>query len=79
MTLTQEALEHAEAEEKLAALDAHEKTLSDQYAKGSGSNSFTEPPARGSRRGRRSVNGSAQSGSASTVWSAGMSKEGDDD
>jgi hypothetical protein len=79
MTLTQEALEHAEAEEKLAALDAHEKTLSDQYAKGSGSSSFTEPPARGSRRGRRSVNGSAQSGSASTVWSAGMSKEGDDD
>ncbi|KAJ7786435.1 hypothetical protein B0H16DRAFT_1708601 [Mycena metata] len=36
-SLTQEALEHAEAENSLAALDAHERTLSAEIAKGSSS------------------------------------------
>ncbi|EIN14183.1 hypothetical protein PUNSTDRAFT_80329 [Punctularia strigosozonata HHB-11173 SS5] len=75
--LTQEALEQAEAQEKLAALDAHEKTLSAELAKG-GSGGFTEIAPRRSRGGRRSAGGS---GSGSTVWSAGMSRDGhhDDD
>ncbi|KAJ7487715.1 hypothetical protein B0H11DRAFT_1107607 [Mycena galericulata] len=34
-SLTQEALEHAEAENSLAALDAHERTLSAEIARGS--------------------------------------------
>lgn len=72
--LTQEALEHVEAQNSLAALDAHERTLSAELAKGGGSG-FTEIQRRspGSRRGRRSA------GSGSTVWSAGMSGTGDDD
>ncbi|KAI1793883.1 hypothetical protein LXA43DRAFT_971543 [Ganoderma leucocontextum] len=74
--LTQEALEQAEAESTLAALDAHERHLSDQIAKGS-PGGFTEIIRRsGDRRSSR------RSGSGSTVWSAGMSKgegEGDDD
>jgi hypothetical protein len=67
--LTQEALEQAEAQEKLAALDAHEKALSAELAKG-GSGGFTEIAPRRSRGGRQSAGGS---GSGSTVWSAGMS------
>ncbi|CAK5280266.1 unnamed protein product [Mycena citricolor] len=69
-TLTEEALEHAEAENSLAALDAHERTLSAEIAKGSGGG-FTEIARRqpGSRRARRSAAGS--SGNGSTVWSAG--------
>lgn len=77
-TLTQQALEHAEAEQKLAALDAHEKSLSEQLSKG-GSSGFTEPPSRSLRRKERSGTGSIQSGSGSTVWSAGMSRDGHDD
>lgn len=73
--LTQEALEQAEAQEKLAALDAHEKTLSAELAKG-GSGGFTEIAPRRSRGGRRSAGGS---GSGSTVWSAGMSRDGHHD
>jgi len=67
--LTQEALEHAEALNTLAALDAHEKQLSVQIAKG-GTGGFTEITRRSgdSRRSRKS------GGSGSTVWSAGMSK-----
>ncbi|ESK98307.1 m serotype precursor [Moniliophthora roreri MCA 2997] len=72
--LTQEALEHAEAENSLAALDAHERSLSAEIAKGSGSG-FTEITRRGNRRGRRSIGESA--GSGSTVWSAGMSGTGE--
>ncbi|KAJ6503420.1 hypothetical protein C8R47DRAFT_203134 [Mycena vitilis] len=69
-SLTQEALEHAEAENSLAALDAHERTLSAEIAKGS-SSGFTEiaPRKPGSRRARRSAAGSGSQGS--TVWSAG--------
>lgn len=75
--LTQEALERAEAENSLAALDAHERTLSAEIARGGGSG-FTEIASRnmGGRRSRRSAGGS---GSGSTVWSAGMSGGGDDD
>jgi hypothetical protein len=65
--LTQEALEQAEAENGLAALDAHERSLSMELAKGSGGG-FTEIPKSG-RRSRRSAGGS---GSGSTVWSAGF-------
>ena len=77
--LTQQALEHAEAENTIAALDAHERNLSDEIAKG-GTGGFTElVPRKGlgeewrSRRSKRSAGGSG-----STVWSAGMSRAGDD-
>lgn len=69
-SLTQEALEHAEAENTLAALDAHERSLSAEMARGS-SGGFTEiaPRKTGGRRSRLSAGGS---GSGSTVWSAGQ-------
>ncbi|RDX50391.1 hypothetical protein OH76DRAFT_1402421 [Lentinus brumalis] len=72
--LTEEALEQAEAENVIAALDAHERQLSVEIAKGS-PGGFTEIMRRtGDRRSSR------RSGSGSTVWSAGMSKgEQDDD
>ncbi|KAJ7706066.1 hypothetical protein B0H17DRAFT_1156460 [Mycena rosella] len=73
-SLTQEALEHAEAQNSLAALDAHERTLSAEIAKGSNSG-FTEIARRqpGSRRARRSAAGSGSNGS--TVWSAGEDED----
>ncbi|KAJ6621255.1 hypothetical protein B0H10DRAFT_2215480 [Mycena sp. CBHHK59/15] len=73
-SLTQEALEHAEAENSLAALDAHERTLSAEIARGS-SSGFTEIARKnpGSRRGRRSAAGSGSNGS--TVWSAGEDED----
>jgi hypothetical protein len=77
--LTQQALERAEAENAIAALDVHERNLSDEIAKG-GTGGFTElAPRKGlgeewrSKRSKRSAGGSG-----STVWSAGMSKAGDD-
>lgn len=71
--LTQEVLEQVEAENSLAALDAHERQLSAEIAKGAGSG-FTEIVRRsGDRRSSR------RSGSGSTVWSAGMSKHEDED
>jgi len=71
--LTHEALEQAEAESSLAALDAHERQLSAEIAKGSGGG-FTEITRRsGDRRSSR------RSGSGSTVWSAGMSKHEDEE
>lgn len=72
--LTEEALVQAEAENSLAALDAHERSLSADIARGA-SGGFTEISPR-SRRSRRSAGGS---GSGSTVWSAGMSKGEDDE
>ncbi|KAG6889190.1 hypothetical protein C0995_002905 [Termitomyces sp. Mi166 len=73
--LTRGALEQAEAESSLAALDAHERNLSAEIARGAGGG-FTEiVPRVGGRRGRRSAGGS----SGSTVWSAGMSGNGEDD
>ncbi|KAH8102490.1 hypothetical protein BXZ70DRAFT_890040 [Cristinia sonorae] len=69
--LTHEALEQAEAEGTLAALDAHERQLSAEIAKGS-PGGFTELSRRsGDRRSSR------RSGSGSTVWSAGMSRDDD--
>jgi hypothetical protein len=83
--LTSEALEQAEAETTLASLDAREKELTAEIAKG-GSGGFTELNTEGrmslgdqwrSRR-TRSVSGkSHDSSGASTVWSAGM--KGDDE
>lgn len=72
--LTQEALEQAEVVNNLVALDAHERQLSVEIAKGSGGG-FTEIVRRnaGERRSSR------RSGSGSTVWSAGMSKHEDGD
>jgi len=71
--LTHEALRLSEAEESLAVLDARERDLSAEIAKG-GIGGFTEITPRSSRRGRRSGGGS----SGSTVWSAGMSGTGED-
>lgn len=77
--LTQQALEQAEAENSLVALDIHECSLSEEIAKG-GTGGFTELAHRKnmgeewkSRRSKRSAGGSG-----STVWSAGMSRAGDD-
>ena len=70
--LTQEVLEQAEAESKLAALDAHERQLSAEIAKGGGGG-FTEISRRSSDK-----RSSRRSGSGGTVWSAGMSKESDE-
>lgn len=71
--LTHDALRLSEAEESLAVLDARERDLSAEIAKG-GIGGFTEITPRSSRRGRRSGGGS----SGSTVWSAGMSGTGED-
>ncbi|KAF9056294.1 hypothetical protein BJ165DRAFT_1556329 [Panaeolus papilionaceus] len=70
--LTTEALAEAEAENSLAALDARERELSNEIAKGS-PGGFTEIAPRANRRARRSIGGS----SGSTVWSAGMSAHDD--
>lgn len=72
--LTHEALERAEAENSLAALDAHERGLSAEIARGA-SGGFTEINPRSlGRRSRISAGGSG-----STVWSAGMSGEAGED
>jgi hypothetical protein len=78
-SLTQAALEQAETENTLAALDAHERALSSEIASGSGSG-FTEIPRRGGqgRRSRRSKTSGGGSGSGSTVWSAGIGEDGDE-
>ena len=70
--LTQEALEQAEAESKIAQLDAQERSLSTELANGSGSG-FTEI-RRTSKRGRKS-----EESNGSTIWSAGMSQGAHDD
>jgi hypothetical protein len=70
--LTQEALEHAEAENSLAVLDAHERDLGAEIAKGS-HGGFTEIAPRVGRRSRRTPGSSG-----STIWSAGMSATGDE-
>ena len=75
--LTHDVLEQAEAESSLAALDAHERQLSAEIAKGSGSG-FTEIVRRSSERRYSRRSGSAI-GSGSTVWSAGMSKHEDEE
>jgi hypothetical protein len=70
--LTQEALEQAEVENKIAQLDARERSLGVELANGSGSG-FTEIK-RTSRRERKS-----EESSGSTIWSAGMSQGAHDD
>ncbi|KAH6917278.1 hypothetical protein BKA70DRAFT_1090524 [Coprinopsis sp. MPI-PUGE-AT-0042] len=67
--LTHDALAEAEAQNSLAALDARERNLTEEIAKGS-NGGFTEISRRRSigRRSRRSAGGS---GSGSTVFSAG--------
>ena len=71
--LTQETLEQAGVEDKIAQLEARERSMSVELANGGGSG-FTEI-RRSSRRGRRSDERS----SGSTIWSAGMSQSGHDD
>ena len=71
--LTQEALEQAGVEDKIAQLDARERSMSVELASGGGSG-FTEI-RRSSRRGRRSEERS----SGSTIWSAGKSQSAHDD
>jgi hypothetical protein len=74
--LTHDTLVQAQAEESLAALDAHERILSTEMAKG-GSGGFTEILPRRKSGSRRSH--TSGGGSGSTVWSAGMSRTGEDD
>ena len=71
-SLTQEALEQAEVENKIAQLDAREKLLGVELANGGGSG-FTEIRIP-SRKGKRS-----EESSGSTIWSAGMSQGAHDD
>ncbi|KIY45486.1 hypothetical protein FISHEDRAFT_49222 [Fistulina hepatica ATCC 64428] len=70
--LTQDALAHAEAEQSIAQLDAHERVLSAEISKGAGGG-FTEILPRSQRRAHRSQGGSGSGGS--TVWSAGFDDE----
>ena len=74
--LTHDTLVQAQAEESLAALDAQERVLSTELAKG-GSGGFTEILPRRKSGSRRSH--TSGGGSGSTVWSAGMSRAGEDD
>ncbi|KAI0304930.1 hypothetical protein BC826DRAFT_947161 [Russula brevipes] len=74
--LTRETLVQAQAEESLAALDAQERALSAELAKG-GSGGFTEILPRRKSGSRRSH--TSGGGSGSTVWSAGMSRADEDD
>ncbi|KAH9969010.1 hypothetical protein BC827DRAFT_1121006 [Russula dissimulans] len=75
-SLTHDTLVQAQAEESLAALDAQERVLSSEMAKG-GNGGFTETLARRKSSSRRSH--TSGGGSGSTVWSAGMSRAGEDD
>ncbi|KIJ45289.1 hypothetical protein M422DRAFT_251468 [Sphaerobolus stellatus SS14] len=84
VSLTSEALEQAEAESSLASLDAREKILTAEIAKGGGGG-FTELDNTGgltlgeqwrNRRSRSTSGKSHDSSGASTVWSAG---KGDDE
>lgn len=74
--LTHDTLVRAQAEESLAALDAQERVLSTELAKG-GTGGFTEILPRRKSGSRRSH--TSGGGSGSTVWSAGMSRTGEDD
>lgn len=71
--LTEGALEQAEVEDKIAQLDARERSMSVELANGSGSG-FTEI-----RRSSRKERKSDERSSGSTVWSAGMSQSAHDD
>ncbi|KAF8140140.1 hypothetical protein EV363DRAFT_1311760 [Boletus edulis] len=75
--LTKQALEQVEAENSIATLLAHERHLSDEIARG-GAGGFTELAPRKSLGERSKRSKRSATGSGSTVWSAGMSKAGDD-
>ena len=74
--LTHDTLVQAQAEESLAALDAQERILGTELAKG-GSGGFTEILRRRKSGSKRSH--TSGGGSGGTVWSAGMSRAGEDD
>ena len=74
--LTHDTLVRAQAEESLAALDAQERVLGTELAKG-GTGGFTEILPRRKSGSRRSH--TSGGGSGSTVWSAGMSRMDEDD
>ncbi|KAH9985404.1 hypothetical protein BJV74DRAFT_847007 [Russula compacta] len=74
--LTHDTLVQAQAEESLAALDAQERILSAEMAKGGGGG-FTEILPRRKSGSRRSHTSGGES--TGTVWSAGMSRAGEDD
>jgi hypothetical protein len=76
INLTRDTLVQSQAEESLATLDAQERILSSEMAKG-GSGGFTEILPRRKSGSRRSH--TSGGGSGSTVWSAGMSRAGEDD
>lgn len=76
INLTHDTLVQSQAEESLAALDAQERILSAEMAKG-GSGGFTEILPRRKSGSRRSH--TSGGGSGSTVWSAGMSRAGEDE
>lgn len=78
INLTHDTLVQSQAEESLAALDAQERILSAEMAKG-GNGGFTEILPRRKSGSRRSHTSGGGSGSGSTVWSAGMSRAGEDD
>lgn len=78
INLTHDTLVQSQAEESLAALDAQERILGAEMAKG-GSGGFTEILPRRKSGSRRSHTSGGGSGSGSTVWSAGMSRAGEDD
>jgi hypothetical protein len=76
INLTHDTLVQSQAEESLAALDAQERILGAEMAKG-GNGGFTEILARRKSGSRRSH--TSGGGSGSTVWSAGMSRAGEDE
>ncbi|KAF8507145.1 hypothetical protein F5888DRAFT_1630194 [Russula emetica] len=78
INLTHDTLVQSQAEESLAALDAQERVLSAEMAKGR-SGGFTEILPRRKSGSRRSHTSGGGSGSGSTVWSAGMGPAGEDD
>ena len=69
-TFTKEALEAAEVQANLAALDAKEKVLSEEIARG-GLSGFTELPRRQTLEEKRSKKSGKSTESAGTIWSLG--------
>ncbi|KAI0307761.1 hypothetical protein B0F90DRAFT_1664786 [Multifurca ochricompacta] len=74
ISLTHDTLARAQAEESLAGLDAQERILGAELAKG-GNGGFTEILPHRKSGSRRSV--TSGGGSGSTVWSAGRAGEDD--
>jgi len=74
--LTEDALQHVEANESLKQLDERERMKMESISKGAGGG-FTERNSRRSIsdewRSRRDARHNGSTGSASTIWSAGLS------